>query len=164
METNAADYLHRYILPAAFALLPGVMNSPEARALLIAIALQESECQHRRQLGPGPARGFWQFESIGVVGVLHSASTHFLLAHACSELEEQVNTPAIHSAIEHNDVLAAVVARLALWPLPGLLAGRQERDRGWAQYLKAWKPGAPRPADWPANFAAAWAIEDGTVE
>ena len=61
--------------PAVYAetmqLLPAKMDSPQARAMLKAIALQESRFEHRKQIG-GPARGFWQFEQGGGVrGVLN---------------------------------------------------------------------------------------------
>ena len=50
------------ILDPAAKLLPG-MDSAKARVMLLAIGLQESRFEHRRQIG-GPARGFWQFESV----------------------------------------------------------------------------------------------------
>ncbi len=54
----------------------GVRDTPEGRLMLLAIGLQESRFEHRRQLGNGPARGFWQFEAGGgVKGVMtHLAS------------------------------------------------------------------------------------------
>lgn len=46
------------------------MDSAAARCQMLAIGLQESRLQHRRQNG-GPARGFWQFEKGGgVKGIL----------------------------------------------------------------------------------------------
>jgi hypothetical protein len=71
------------ILDAALAGLPASMDSPQARVLLIAIALQESRLTHRDQIVKGkkpgvkgPALGLWQFEKGGGVrGVLrHPAS------------------------------------------------------------------------------------------
>jgi hypothetical protein len=32
-----------------------------------------------------------------------------------------------------------------------------ESGVAWAQYVKAWRPGRPRPLDWPHNYAAALA-------
>lgn len=71
------DLLHRFLVPAAYAVLPAEMQSARATAFLLAIALQESGARKRRQVA-------------------------------------------------------------------------------WGQYLKGWKPGKPRPADWPGNFTAAW--------
>ena len=45
-----------YTLPAALSLLPPRMDTPLARRYVLAIALQESRFEHRRQIG-GPARG-----------------------------------------------------------------------------------------------------------
>src|SRR5687767_4170577 len=98
------------------------MDTPPARAMLIAIALQESRLITRAQYNHGPARGYWQFEVAGVAGVLtHSASKAHIYA-ALLTLNYPPATTAVHAAIEHNDVLACVCARLLLWtdakPLP----------------------------------------------
>ena len=48
------EWFAGHVLPAAFALLPTRMDSPEARALVTAICLQESALKHqtaRRRLG-----------------------------------------------------------------------------------------------------------------
>lgn len=62
------------LIPAAARLLPGVAFTPEAKVMLLAIGLQESRFEHRRQI-KGPARGFWQFEAGGgTAGVLRQRS------------------------------------------------------------------------------------------
>ena len=53
------QYIRDVVIPAALHMLPGHMDSPEARAMLLAIGLQESKLTYRRQVG-GPAHGFWQ--------------------------------------------------------------------------------------------------------
>lgn len=152
--------LHGYIIPAAYAVLPAPMQSAEATAMLLAIALQESEADARRQLPKGPARGFWQFEALGVAGVCEHRLTKLMLQDALAVLKYSPVLPAagLHLIIEHNDVLAAVFARLNLWPLRPALPTREQSDEGWRQYLRAWRPGKPRPQSWPANFATAWAL------
>jgi hypothetical protein len=169
-EDNAALYVLRYVMPAAFALLPGMMNSPEARAELLAIGLQESEFRHRRQIvgdpprAVGPARGFWQFEEGGGIrGVLTHRRTRWHLQLALDELRytgpfDTISEETLHVAVQHNDVLACVFARLNLWWLPGTLATRDLPQRGWRQYLEAWRPGKPHPETWDRNFARAWAL------
>jgi len=138
------DNIHAYTFPAAFALLPGAMDTPPARAMLLAIGLQESKFQHRRQVG-GPAHGFWQFEQGGgVAGVLGHASTGALARAMCSEMIYTPDAAMVYDAISDNDVLACCFARLLLWTLPGLMAPR----------------GAPSRA-WDAYFARAWAIVEG---
>lgn len=153
------SYLHRYIFPAAHDLLPEKMASKPADAMLVAIALQESECAYRAQVR-GPAKGFWQFEQAGVTGVMsHPASrSHTRTALVALRYSPSMTTPAIHDAIEHNDVLACVFARLLLWTLPEALPAMDEPGQGWSQYLKAWRPGKPHIETWHRNFTRAWAL------
>jgi len=135
------------------------MDTKEARAMLIAIALQESKLLARRQYDGGPAPGFWQFEKGGgTKGVLNHTHTRAYAIQLCHELRYEANVDEVFPALQHNDVLACGFARLLLWTLPGLLARQGEEHRGWSQYTSAWRPGAPRPDDWPGNFAEAWKV------
>lgn len=155
-------FVHERVIPAAFALLPGRMNSPQARAMLLAIGLQESEFGARVQGGNGPAHGFWQFErGGGTKGVIAHPLTKSLAAHACEILVYVPTVDACYQALSHNDVLACVFARLFLWTAPGALPQPHEVDKGWQQYLETWRPGRPGPARWPANFAEAWRVVSG---
>ena len=153
------DYLRAHVLPAAYAVLPKAMQSPAATAMLIAIALQESKCCHRRQLG-GPARGLWQFELGGLRGVLSHKASKPHLANALEALSYPVTDDATvpYVAIEHNDVLAAVCARLLLWTLPAPLPGPQEPSVGWGACLSAWRPGKPHRETWDAHYAEGWKV------
>ncbi len=152
------DNVQSFVFPATFALLPGVMDSPQARAMLLAIGLQESGFVYRRQVG-GPARGFWQFEKGGgVKGVLNQPSTQGHIAHVCAELSYTANVDACYTAIEHNDMLACGFARLLLWSLPGRLPERGAPERGWQQYLAAWRPGKPHRQSWNDYYKSAWAL------
>lgn len=167
----AADLLwhvHRHTIPAALALLPGQMDTPEARAMLLAIGLQESEFNARRQggrgtkPGNGPARGFWQFErSGGVAEILTATDTADLIAPICRMFLYEPNPLVCHAAIEHQDTLAACFARLLLWRDPRALPTMTEPDKGWRIYLARWRPGKPHPETWPSNFADAWALVRG---
>lgn len=153
------DHVQAFVFPATFALLPGAMDTPQARAMLLAIGLQESEFTARKQGGGGPARGFWQFEKGGgVIGVLEHRASATAIASVCAALCYRSTVPTCYAAIEHNDVLACAFARLLLWTLPGRLPERGMSDLGYAQYLSGWRPGKPRPSDWPQNFATAWAL------
>jgi hypothetical protein len=127
--------------------------------MLIAIGHQESRFAARRQLG-GPARGFWQFELGGVNGVLSHVATKGPIGDALKALQyPHTPTPlGCHLALEHNDVLAATFARLLLWSLPGALPVQSEPDRGWAQYVGAWRPGKPRPETWSESWAIGWSV------
>lgn len=145
-------------LVPALRLLPPRMDSPAARAMVVAICLQESRLTHRRQIR-GPARGFAQFEKGGgVKGVLTHRATSVHITTVCEALSYKPTVAACYVAIEHNDVLAAVFARLLLWTVPGVLPGRSEPAKGWDQYLAGWRPGKAHPKTWNENYARAWAL------
>lgn len=158
--------IHAHVLPAALSLLPPEMDTPEARAMLLAIGLQESRFEHRRQAG-GPARGFWQFErGGGVLGVVTHPSTkaHMDTATCALRYDGMIHCPEdLYDAIEHNDVLACVCARLLLWSLPARLPRREEHAMGFAQYLQAWRPGRPHPSTWAGYYAQAWELVEPTT-
>lgn len=143
---------HSAILPA-FSLLPPAMSSKAALVMVLAIALQESGAEHRRQIG-GPARGYWQFErGGGIMGVLTHKATAEYAASVCAALDYPADTLAVYTAVEHNDILAATFARLNLWWLPQPLA-TNEAD-GWAQYIDAWRPGKPHRDTWSGHWKTA---------
>lgn len=145
--------LNALILEPALSLLPEPMASPRARAVLVAIALQESGLDHRRQLAGGPARGWWQFEEIGVEGVLsHHATVEYAQA-VCTLLGYSLVAEDVYVAIEDNDLLAACFARLLLWRHPDPLP--ETRDDGWHQYITLWRPGITRIEKWNDNWYTA---------
>ncbi len=132
------------------------MNSREARVLLLAIGFQESDFEARRQMNGGPARGFWQFErGGGVRGVLEHHSTRGIAAGLLGTL--QYSGDAVYDALEHNDVLACAFARLLLWTHPAPIP--VDAPSAWAYYAATWRPGRPRPDEWPANFHDAAILE-----
>jgi hypothetical protein len=151
--------LRAYVIPAALSLLPSEMASPEAAALLLAIAQQESGCIARTQMDGGPARGYWQAEQGGMIrGVLGHPQTADLARALWRDLDYHAEPTAwaVYDAVQHNDVLAAGIARLGLLTLPGALPDRADVIGGWRQYLAAWRPGKPRPNDWPASWRIGW--------
>ena len=158
-------FIHTRILPAAFSLLPPEMDTRAARAMLLAIGLQESRFEHRRQVG-GPACGFWQFEQGGgVKGVCtHAATRGHLDAALCALRYDGLvdNHAGLYAVIEHNDVVAAVCARLLLWTVPAPLPSRADGPSGWLQYLQAWRPGKAHPTTWGGYFARAWEMVEPT--
>lgn len=157
MNNECIYYVHTYVVPAALDLLPGRMDTPAARAMLLAIGLQESAFDDRVQAPNGPAHGFWQFEKGGgVKGVLTHPVTAPILLPVLQTLNYQADVTECYQAIVHNDVLACVFARLLLWTVPGSLPGIREPERGWTQYLAGWRPGKPHPATWSTNFMEGW--------
>ncbi len=167
---NLLEKITHTAIDPALLLLPPKMDSAEARVMMLAIGLQESEFAYRYQIvsgqpnAKGPARGFWQFERGtklsrgGMWGVyLHPASSP-LLRMLAGERGVRFAPDDLWAAVEKDDILAAGAARLLLWtdvmPLP-----RLGDERGaWALYAdRAWRPGKPHPSKWPANYAAALA-------
>ena len=151
------------ILDAALAGLPASMDSPQARVLLIAIALQESRLTHRDQIVKGkkpgvkgPALGLWQFElGGGVKGVLsHPASA----LHAKSLVDFTTGPRGVWLMLELSDTLAAQFARLLLWTDPRPLPVRGDAAAGWNYYIRNWRPGKPHPQTWGAFWREAEAL------
>lgn len=153
------DLYVRYIIPAAYSVLPEPMNSPQATAMLLSIGLQESRFLHRRQIG-GPARGVFQFErGGGIKGVMTHQQTRGPLATALTELRYAGvlgSAVELHKVVEHNDVVACVFARLLLYTVPLALPTRDEPGLGWSQYIDGWRPGKPHRETWTNFFTEAW--------
>lgn len=157
----------------ALTLLPAKMDTPEARIMLLAIGLQESRFEHRRQLvgNPprpvGPAKSFWQGEQGGgmVRGVRLHASTRASAADLYRARGVAAEDAAIWNAIEVDDVLAAGLARLLLWSDPLSLPQVGAEGESLALYLRTWRPGAydrgtpseriALRAKWVTNYGAA---------
>ena len=155
----------RIAIEPALALLPPRMDTPAARAMILAICLQESAgLKHRRQV-LGPARGFPQFEVGGIRGILGHKASKAHLANALEALAYPVTNDATvpYVAIEHNDVLAAVCARLLLWTLPTPLPCPDTPAEAYEQYIKAWRPGRPHPETWAEYYRSAWALVGAEV-
>ncbi|CAB3636726.1 hypothetical protein [Achromobacter marplatensis] len=147
----------------ALAMLPAKMDTPAARVMLLAIGLQESRFEHRRQLvgnpprPTGPAKSFWQAEQGG--GMVHGVRLHTATSAAAAALYQARGVPArdaaVWDAIENDDVLAAGLARLLLWSDPGRLPAVGDADAAWALYLRTWRPGKPHPQTWPDFYRQA---------
>jgi len=160
-------YLLGHVLPAALGLLPERMGGPLAEVNLLAIGWQESRLTHRWQLGRnvlsramhlrGPARGLWQFEKVGVGGVLTHRASAAAAAAVCAALNYQADVATVHGAVAHNDVLACAFARLLLWTHPDPLprASEDAAAAAWDYYLALWRPGRPHPETWPEAHATA---------
>lgn len=138
----------RHAINPALAELRPLPAPDRARRIALAIAGLESRCYHRRQLNNGPARGLWQFErGGGVAGVLRHHSTR---GHIVGPLAKR-GLPApdafgaaypVWEAIERDDTLAAIFARLLLFSDPAPLP--DESGAAYALYLRTWRPGKPQ--------------------
>jgi len=163
------ETLRDLIFPAAFPLLPPKMDTVQARAMLIAIALQESRLVHRAQLVGGaaewwhsmdpPAHSYYQFEVVSIRLMLQHSIARPLLIPALSALDYPIDAPGIiHEAVRDNDILATILARALLRTVPEALPEQREQQRGWEQYLWAWRPGKPHPETWAENWRKAWTV------
>lgn len=142
------------ILDPAFKLLPG-MDSARARIMLLAIGLQESRFEHRRQIG-GPARGFWQFESGGGVrGVLQHKASAYDAVKICRERGVGSSTKEVYERLESDDILACCFARLLLLTDPKPLPIVGDVDGAWGYYLNNWRPGKPHRSSWDGLYGDA---------
>lgn len=155
-----AETFLRTAIDPVFSLLPARLESVEARAMLVSIALQESRLLYRRQLG-GPAHGYVQFEKGGIAGVLsHSASSESAM-QLCEALDIAPTVQSVYEAIEYQDVLCAGFARLLLWTSPLALPAANDPQRGWELYLDLWRPGKPHRVTWDVFYRHAWEAVTG---
>ncbi|SKC78207.1 hypothetical protein SAMN05445504_2355 [Burkholderia sp. CF099] len=154
-----SDVISTAIAPA-LGFLPRQMDTPEARVMLLSIGLQESRFMARQQVG-GPARGFWQFEQGtpvskgGVWGIYLHASSQYWLSGLCDARGVPFDAGSIYNALDKDDVLAAGVARLALFTDPQKLPATSDATGSWALYQRVWRPGKPRPDTWAVLHAQA---------
>lgn len=147
--------LESAVVPA-LALLPANMGGDRAKVMLLAIGLQESRFEYRRQLGNGPARGFWQFEKGGgVKGVLMHDDTFAPARILCQACGVQAAPAPVWNALEKDDILAAGFARLLLWSDPKPLPAIDDAAGSWNLYLRTWRPGKPHPSTWGDCFEKA---------
>lgn len=141
----------------------GIASTPQAARFVLAIALQESNLNHRRQVTAGgdelgPAVSFWQFEQGGgCKGVLTHRSSANAMVAMCDAYNVRPTSASLWEAMRYQDVIAAAAARLLLFTLPSKLA--MTPQEGWLQYMSAWRPGKPHPEKW----AECWRIASQTV-
>lgn len=159
LPISVHDFDARIVTPA-LALLPAAMDSPEARVLLAAIALQESNLGSRWQVldggGKGPARGLLQFErGGGCVAVLMNQSSRYWMVMACRARGVKPLARDLWLALESDDILAVIAARLLLFTDPARLPGVRETNTAWSYYIRNWRPGKPHPDRWPQNHRRA---------
>lgn len=143
-------------------------NTPESRAILVAISGQEAGFTAVAQVlsggGKGPARGLWQFERAGGVrGVLTHRVSKPHIERICATLGYKVDERTLWQALERDDVLACCFARLLLLTDPNPLppAIQASYSRAWSIYNSNWRPGKPHPNRWPNNWAIALATIAG---
>jgi len=132
--------------------LPPMPSEAAAKQMLLTIAGVESGCLHRRQVPVAHAMGLWQFERMGgVAGVLQHRATAAHAAGACRRRQIPAAADPAWRALERDDVLAAIFARLLLLSDPAPLPAGP--DAGREVYLRTWRPGKPCSA---AKWGESW--------
>lgn len=161
LPITPADALAHIVVPA-LKMLPAQMDTDRARVLLLAIAGQESNLAHRFQVVAGrpgvkgPARSLWQAElGGGYAGVLRHEATAEMARTVCELRGVQPTPMGVWTAIESDDELACVFARLLLWTDPKPLPDVGDITGAWMTYLRVWKPGKPHISRWKRHYDAA---------
>lgn len=158
LPATPAAVLHEVIEPAA-GLLPYRLDSDRARLLGLAIMIQETGLRTRIQYVIGPERGahgLAQFEKGGGVrGVLKHPRTVVLAADVCRQRHVAPTEAAVWDALLDDDLLAAAFTRLLLYTDRAPLPAVGNVKGAWAYYKRNWRPGKPRPDDWPESYALA---------
>jgi hypothetical protein len=158
IRVSAIEYVRSAVLPAALSMLPQRMDSLEARAMLLAIGMQESRFAYRRQM-KGPALSFWQAESTGgFAGLVTHPATRELVIDILQRMGYGEPDLRDFQALEDNDILACIGARLLLWTHPSPLP-EGDPNAAWLYYLSCWRPGKPHRESWDAIYLDAWARE-----
>jgi len=150
-----------HAITPALAELPALPSQAGATQLLLTIAGVESGCLHRRQVPVAHAMGLWQFErGGGVAGVLTHKATRALAAESVEKRGLDQTADAVWKALEKDDVLAGIFARLLLLTDPPALPSGP--DAGRACYLRTWRPGKPcSESTWLRSWEMARTAIDG---
>lgn len=167
------ERLLREVIEPALAAMPRVFDSPAARCMLLAIALQEGGAlltgrrPLRRQGAQsaargrlGPARSFWQNELSSVLEVMTNRRTEALAAILLTEAGLPHDPREVHRRLERPDAdaVACQLNRLLLWLDPRPLPAPRHADSGAAfeYYRRNWRPGAARTASGAAAALRRW--------
>lgn len=144
------------VLPAVYrGVLPSGLESPEATVMLLAIGLQESRFEHRKQIG-GPAHSYWQFEKGGgVKGVMTHPVTTKRAKRVCEILGVHFTQQAVYTAMLIDDLLGCAFARLLLLSDPRPLPALGDVSGAWNYYTRNWRPGKPHIKTWPDMYEQA---------
>jgi len=146
---------------AALSVLPARLTSGAARAMLVAIALQESDLRHRRQIG-GPALSYLMWEpgeDSALPGVLKHPATKDMARDFIAALDYTgLDAEELRQATVYDCTLSAGLGRLLLYTLPMALPQRHDSTEAWGQYMQAWRPGKGKPERWLTRWLAAWEL------
>lgn len=146
----------------------GLPSNVNVWALDAAIGYQESKFAARDQLElqdgrlvpgrVGPATSFWQMEmNGGVKGVMTHQATRSIAEALVAKAGLPFNYEAVWREFSEisGDELASVFARLLIYTHPPRVpeASPAGQEEAWRYYLAVWRPGKPRPEEWPESWA-----------
>lgn len=137
-----------YDIPAMVASVCRSLLDRKARdneiRLLVGTAAAESNLQHRRQHGGGPARGLWQMEPETAQDIFKNYLVHRprryakVMALMISMSEVPIWTPSIidlATHLEHNDVFACTMCRVHYLRVPEPIPDTVEQQaRYWKEH------------------------------
>lgn len=147
-------FLLHTIMPAAEWLGPVMgrrMDEPQRLVLALAIAIEETSLDHRRQVLKGgrygKGRSWWQNEG-GSQASIGRLMNHPTLSRPLKQLCIEQTIPwdlaSIYEAVAWHDLLAAVIALLLIFsdaqPVPDVT----DEYGMWGYYWRCWQPGAYR--------------------
>ncbi len=130
------------------------LHSPAAEQLLLGTAIQESDLVHRRQLGGGPGRGYYQMEP-NTHNDIWENYLRYRGQHAAKIMALLPRPDADKIAeLENNDRYATGMARIHYLRVPASLP--QENDiQAMANYWKQYY-NTPLGAGTPEQFVEKW--------
>lgn len=150
------EMICRSVIAPALALLPPGLGGVRAEVMLLAIGQQESGFQKRRP-DLGPERGYWRScpDDDQVGAVLRHPATAALAVAACDTRQVPPIEERVFTALEHDDLLSAVFARLRLHIEGERLPPLGEVGDAWSLYCSAWRPAEPDRPRWDQSYARA---------
>lgn len=96
--------------------------------------------------------GYWQFEKIGILGVMKHYRTKDMYQTICVAEGVEPDVDSVYEALPSNPVLACAFARLYLWtdinPLPNI----GDVEDAWDCYIRIWRPGKPDRSRWDTSY------------
>lgn len=128
-------------------------NLPEAAVFLLAVAIQESHLQFRKQFAGGPARGLFQMESepLSMMTLVMKKNPELRAMLPTADPKEMWNL----LEFPENDKYGVYIARTALKSDPAPIPRLGNVEGAWEYYLKHWRPGKPRKEKWAISYEAA---------
>lgn len=144
------------VFEPALEYLPAKFRGVPAKVEMLSITQQESGLKYRIQQPNGPAKGLFQFEmGGGVKGVMTHPASMILANNACKALGVPWTQRDVYDALQFNDYLAVIFARLLLWTNPKPLPTLGDVQAAWDYYEGTWHPGKPHRDTWDAYYAKA---------